>query len=425
MFAVGIFVLDEICAVALGAACARLFWRALECGITCAASVLTRTTRSLETRIAAMLDALDGDDQPLAARRPRLQDATRRARPCKNRAPTVVEESRRDPAAVYISLTSPPKIVKASPEWLAMFRLEATRCLGRTLNCVKGPETAAEKLAGLVDGVVHSAKTATTRVVLYTSEGKKALYAIRASPARGPLGHPPVCKLTMVKSDAVPYKMAAADDGSCKLLVEAAKPFRVVYSSDEFERKYDFTREYVVNRSLSLIQGPNTDMGAWRGLFDSVLTGRSQHLPLVHTYARNGTDESVCLRLMPVLGASDIDFVLVTLDPPEPSNVVYPSTLLNTVSESVSCQCPTEVATGWPGSSRVCPNKNQSRSSTSPTEHPLPRMDSQEPFQKGRRLSAQNISATHMAPPQQAPDSWLLSHENVLAHEQQVMALAM
>ena len=47
---VGAFVLDEICAVALGATCARLFSRALQRGITCAASVMTCTTHNLETR---------------------------------------------------------------------------------------------------------------------------------------------------------------------------------------------------------------------------------------------------------------------------------------------------------------------------------------------------------------------------------------
>jgi len=354
-------------------------------------------------------------------------------------------DSWRDPAAVYISLTSPPKIVEASPEWLAMFRLDAKRCLGRTLNCVQGPETAAVKLAGLVDGV-RSAKAVTARVVLYTSEGEKALYFLCASPARGPLGHPPVCKLTMVKcpkkdprvvdevvethskvtvsragcfgvsSDAVQYKMAVADDGRCKLIVEAAKPFRIVCSSDEFERKYGFTREQVVNRSLSFIQGPDTDMSAWLGLFDSVLAGRSQHLPLVHTYARNGTDESVCLRLTPVLGTSDINFVLVVLDPPEHSSAVYPPKLFRAVSESASCPCPTEVATVRP--SRVRPNESHFRSRTSSAEPPPPQMGSQEPCQRSRRLSAKNMGMEHKISLQHAPDSRLLSHENVLAHEQ-------
>lgn len=85
MAVVGALVLDEICTVTLGATCVRLSWRALERGFKCTASVLTRTTRSLETRIAATLDALDGEDeQPPAVRRPRLQNKARRVRSSKN-----------------------------------------------------------------------------------------------------------------------------------------------------------------------------------------------------------------------------------------------------------------------------------------------------------------------------------------------------
>ena len=107
-----------------------------------------------------------------------------------------------DPAAVYISLTSPPKILKASPKWLEMFLLEAKTCLGRTMNCLLGPETAADKLVALIDGV-RGDRTGTARIVLYTTEGEKGLYALSATPARGPLGQNPlVCKLTMAMIQA-------------------------------------------------------------------------------------------------------------------------------------------------------------------------------------------------------------------------------
>ena len=307
-----------------------------------------------------------------------------------DRRPTALSSVPADPAVVYISLTSPPKILKASPAWLEMFRLEAQTCLGCSMNCLLGPETVAEKLVALVDGV-RGARAGTTHIVLYTSEGDKALYALSATPACGPFGqNPPVCKLTMVKSDAVPYTLAAVDDGRCKLVVEAARPFRIVTCTKEFERKYGFPREHAVNKPLSIIQGPDTDVHAWRALLDSALQGCAQHLPLVHAYARNGSGlgESVCLRLTPVLGASDIDFVLVALDPPEPpSAFVEPSSRLHRGSTAA-------VAAERPSCARI--SESQSPIRITPTER-HPRTVSQEPCNRGTRSGAPNLSAAQMA----------------------------
>jgi len=206
-----------------------------------------------------------------------------------------------------------------------------------------GPETALHKLTELVTAV-HNAKTDTARMVLYNADGEKVcaclcsaciacqgtvqqakrlcflqgLFELRASPARGPFGHPPVCKLSMFRTDAIPFKTAAVDDGSCKLIVEATKPFRIVACTDAFQSRFGFTREQTINRTAGLIQGPGTDIRAWLALFESALAGRSQHLNLVHTYSHDGSDEIACLRMTPVLGASDIDFVLVAFNPPEP-----------------------------------------------------------------------------------------------------------
>jgi hypothetical protein len=111
-------------------------------------------------------------------------------------------------------------------------------------------------------------------------------------------------------SDAVPYKTAAADDGSCKLILEAAKPFRIVAATEEFARKYGMSSSQATNRTLGIIQGPETDPKVWLSLFDGAMGGRLQQA-LVTTYLRDGTSIAENLTCTPVLGSTGISFFMV------------------------------------------------------------------------------------------------------------------
>ena len=212
-------------------------------------------------------------------------------------------------AGIYVSLRGPPKIIKATSEWLDMFGLEAPACVGRTLNTIAGPETDLQRLKHMVEAV-RNGRPASGAAIFYTSRGERALYLIRAKPARG-LDGMPVCKLTMQRSDAVAFKTAAAEDGSCKLVLSLEKPFRIVSSTDEFERTYGFTREESANRTLGLILGPETDVRGWLALVEHARAGRSQ-TGTIQTYTREGAALRETVRVTPVLGASDIEFLVAT-----------------------------------------------------------------------------------------------------------------
>ena len=214
--------------------------------------------------------------------------------------------------SVYISLTTPPKIIRTTPEWLETFGLEVQHCLGRTLNVIVGPETDPGKVNLLVDAVRGGSSSASARIVLYTSVGEKRLYTVRSRQARGALGVPPICKLTMQVSDAVPFKTAAVDDGLCKVIVHAEKPFRIVGCTDAFERRYGLSREQAVNRTLDIIQGPER-MKAWLALFDSAMKGIAQQSAIM-TYARDGSALRERVLITPVLGGQDVDFIVVTME---------------------------------------------------------------------------------------------------------------
>ena len=221
------------------------------------------------------------------------------------------EDAQSEPCAagIYVSITGPPKIIKAAPEWLDMFGLEARACLGRTLNAVAGPESDMQRLQEMVEAV-RNGRQASGRAVLYTARGEKALYSLWAKPARGQ-GGMQVCKLTMRKSDALSHKTAAADDGSCKVVLGLEKPYRIMSTSEGFERKYGFAREESANRTLGLIQGPETDARGWLALVEGAQAGRSQ-AGTMKTYARDGTALCESVRVTPVLRRADIKFVVVT-----------------------------------------------------------------------------------------------------------------
>jgi hypothetical protein len=211
--------------------------------------------------------------------------------------------------AVYLSLSSPPKIVQATPEWLAIFALEAQACVGRTMNLLVGPDTDMSKFKELLD-VVRNHKSGKTRMVMYTAQGDRGLYLISGKPSRSTHGQQVLCKLKMQRINVIPYKTAAAQDGTVKLVVEAVKPFRIVCASDEFADQYGISREQAMSRTLGIIQGPETDMHTWLSLLDHAISGFSRQTTIV-TYARDGTAVRGNMRLKPVLGKVDIDFILV------------------------------------------------------------------------------------------------------------------
>jgi hypothetical protein len=216
-------------------------------------------------------------------------------------------------AEVYVSLSAPSKVVKVTQEWLEMFHLDERTCLGRSLNVLFGPDTNAETLTGLVQKAVNG-KQGAVCVFLYTSRGEKGMYSVRSKRVQGRVESAgPVCRLSMQVISAVTFKMAAADDGACKLIVDAQRPARIVEATGALEQKYNVSREHVISRTMSFLQGPDTDVRLCRSLLDEALAGNASEA-VVTTFTADGTALPVTMRCTPVLGKVGVDFVLVALD---------------------------------------------------------------------------------------------------------------
>ena len=213
-------------------------------------------------------------------------------------------------SAVYVNLAPHPKILQATQEWLDTFALQPQACYGRSLSAISGPDTDRQRLSAAL-GAARSGKPATARVVLYSSTGERALYSVSALLSQAP-GQQPAFKLCMYRTDAVSYKVAAAEDGQCSLLVRAERPFRITWVSDVFERRFGLTADDVISRTLGIIHGPQTDVRAWLELIEGALAGCSTN-GAVSVYKWDGTAETEAICCTPVLGKDDIEFVRITI----------------------------------------------------------------------------------------------------------------
>lgn len=212
---------------------------------------------------------------------------------------------------VTLSLaSSPPRIHSASSKWLDEFGFELHFCRNRTLNLVVGPDTDAGALARLITTVEHG-KQAQATLVLYSRAGTGTLFHVRAqlssSGAR--------MELAMLYCDVVSMLEAGREDGSVKVLLEAKKPFRVVHVSSAFVAAYGFEPERITNRTLSMIQGPSTDLNVWKEMIHGALSGWAQEAH-IQTYTCNGSEAEglTHVRVTPVMGTGDIGHLLIAMD---------------------------------------------------------------------------------------------------------------
>jgi len=213
--------------------------------------------------------------------------------------------------SVTLSLGSArPKIEKASCEWIAMFGMDAQACYGRTLAIVQGPETDQRELNRILQAAQHG-KAAQTRLVLYSGAGSGALFSVSARPSCS-FEH---CEMTMSRVDALTHEAAVAEDGAAKVLVASQKPFKVSHVSRAFSKAYGIKQEHLLNRTLAMIQGPNTHGRALAELFDAALQGLTQAAH-IQTYTRNGTEvgrDLTYVRVVPVMSAGDMSHLLVVM----------------------------------------------------------------------------------------------------------------
>jgi hypothetical protein len=211
---------------------------------------------------------------------------------------------------VTLSLASPPTIQDASPQWLKEFGLELRFCVNRTLNLVLGPDTHAPALARLITSV-QNGKQAQAQLTLYSRAGTGALFHVRAQPSRTGAG----MELTMSRCDVVSIAEAGPEacDGSVQVLLEAKKPFRVVNVSSAFVAAYGFQPEHIINRTLSMIQGPSTDLDAWKDVLYGALFSGSAQAAHIKTYTCNGTEAEglTHVRVTPVMGSGDPGHLLL------------------------------------------------------------------------------------------------------------------
>jgi hypothetical protein len=229
-------------------------------------------------------------------------------------------------SVVTLNLASAqPRIEHASHEWIEMFGLglHADAVNGRTLAVVQGPETDVREVTRLMQTVQHG-KAAQARLVLYSGAGAAALYNVRASPS----SCFERCHITMSRYDAISHEEALREDGKVKVLVRAARPFKVAHVSCAFSEAYGIAPEHFLNRTLALVQGPNTRHRALAELFDAALQQQgSTHATNIVTYRGDGTEvgrDLAHVSVQHVMSGGDLSHLLVVMGK-DPRADVFPA----------------------------------------------------------------------------------------------------
>jgi hypothetical protein len=158
---------------------------------------------------------------------------------------------------VVIQLERPCKIVQASPQWLADFDFTAEECVGRTLALIQGPMTDPDGIEKVIEAA-RWGKQADKGITLYSRH----------------------------RSCTVPWKVATAEDGLAKAVLDASDPCRVVHVSPELTTMYGLLPHEVLGRTLNILHGPSTDRRQWLALLEKGRRGLSARA-VVMTWTRD------------------------------------------------------------------------------------------------------------------------------------------
>lgn len=164
---------------------------------------------------------------------------------------------------VLVGLNNPIKILNATGEFLELFELTHSECVGRSLAILSGPETNSGRIVQMIEAARFGKESEAT-LVLYSRAGAGSYFNLHAKPFGSP-STPTGCLLSVLSAHAVTVDASMQDDGTVKAVVDATT-LRTVYVSRGFVEVYGLPSQMVVGRTLNVIHGPGTDLSRWRSM---------------------------------------------------------------------------------------------------------------------------------------------------------------
>jgi hypothetical protein len=214
---------------------------------------------------------------------------------------------------VVLEVERPWRILRASPEWLEEFDFAPHMVLGRSLAVIQGPATHGGRFVELLE-TARWAKQAQGVIACYTRQGLEGAYHLRVHGV-GDASDNMTYRLSFMRCNGTSWKIATADDGVAKAVIEASEPWRAVHVSHELAELYGLLPVEMLGRSLSVVHGPKTDHGKWASLLHAGASGLSSCAALM-TSTRDCRELCTEVTVMPVLsGDCSILHVLLIFSP--------------------------------------------------------------------------------------------------------------
>jgi hypothetical protein len=199
---------------------------------------------------------------------------------------------------VVLAVERPWRILRASPEWLAEFDFAPHMVLGRSLAVIQGPATHGGRFEELLE-TARWAKQAQGVIACYTRQGQEGAYHLRVH-GLGDARDNTTYRLSFTRCNGTSWKIATADDGVAKAVIDASEPWRAVHVSHELADLYGLLPVEMLGRSLSVVHGPKTDHGKWASLLHAGALGLSPSAVLM-TWTRDCRELCTEVTVMPVL----------------------------------------------------------------------------------------------------------------------------
>jgi hypothetical protein len=197
-------------------------------------------------------------------------------------------------ASVVVESAIPHRVLEASPAFLELFGYVEAQVAGRSVRMLHGPGTDGRGLVDIIARAVTDKVPQRTLAALYSSDASPVLVSVAA----GHKGDDGRCVIDMHCSGAIALKEALMDDGKCKMLL-SAETQRIEDVSMAFASRYGLSVQAAHGRSVSIIQGPGSDVLALRAMLATARGGLVQRGKIL-TYCSDCTETPAMLTVIPV-----------------------------------------------------------------------------------------------------------------------------
>uniref|UniRef100_A0A7S0F5D2 PAS domain-containing protein n=1 Tax=Hanusia phi TaxID=3032 RepID=A0A7S0F5D2_9CRYP len=210
---------------------------------------------------------------------------------------------------IRVELKQPNRIKSVNQNFLGAFGFLRGEIIGRSLRLLNGPCTDITLLHSLLKNA--ALQTECSEVIsLYDHEGERLVVKVNVVNDCVCCAENE-CVLRMQTLEVLQSKAAFADDGSKKLIIRLDNG-RIEHVSESFEKSFGFLQSQMQGRTLSLIQGPSTDICKLASLIQAGRCGY-YHSEVLTTCDAKCEEITSLVKVAPVLSGQNSTLAFIQL----------------------------------------------------------------------------------------------------------------